>query len=214
MESKGAGGEHLPEYHLRAMYRLDWKVSPPSRLYDAAAFGGISVDPLLVTPLAKVCFMKWAVQHGRVAAYHAYVEDDSFLCTANLMHQVQAPACACNVHYPGMLTCRSFPFASQAKLLIQLNATLTAASLKRASNSSGSTANATATINSKGTSKSSNAASVQSSVPAVRAGYPMYDGFDDSSTFMSREVVTAFAGHYPEPGTATLNHAPHINPNP
>ena len=193
--------------------------------------------------------MKWAVQHGRVAAYHAYVEDDSFLCTANLMHQVQAPACAYNVHYPGMLTaspihhqvhvhsvtpatqqppsnrtcvltfacvhtCRSFPSASQAKLLIQLNATLTAASLKRASNSSGSTANATTTTNSKGTSKSSNAASVQSSVPAVRAGYPMYDGFDDSSTFMSREVVTAFAGHYPEPGTATLNHAPHINPNP
>ena len=32
--------------------------------------------------------MKWAVMHRRAAAYHAYVEDDSFLCTANLLHQV------------------------------------------------------------------------------------------------------------------------------
>ena len=33
MEKNGAGGEKLPEYHLRAMYRLDWKVrGPPARL--------------------------------------------------------------------------------------------------------------------------------------------------------------------------------------
>jgi hypothetical protein len=29
MEKNGAGGEKLPEYHLRAMYRLDWKVRWP-----------------------------------------------------------------------------------------------------------------------------------------------------------------------------------------
>ena len=30
-------------------------------------------------------------------------------------------------------------------------------------------------------------------------GYPMYDGFDDSSTFMSKEVASAFADNYDKP---------------
>ena len=30
-------------------------------------------------------------------------------------------------------------------------------------------------------------------------GYPMYDGFDDSSTFMSKEVAIAFAENYDKP---------------
>ena len=30
-------------------------------------------------------------------------------------------------------------------------------------------------------------------------GYPMYDGFDDSSTFMSKEVAVAFADNYDKP---------------
>ena len=30
-------------------------------------------------------------------------------------------------------------------------------------------------------------------------GYPMYDGFDDSSTFMSKEIALAFADHYDKP---------------
>jgi len=33
-----------------------------------------------------------------------------------------------------------------------------------------------------------------------RTGTPMYDGYDDSSTLMSKEVALAFAKHYPEPG--------------
>ena len=30
-------------------------------------------------------------------------------------------------------------------------------------------------------------------------GYPMYDGFDDSSTFMSKEIALAFAENYDKP---------------
>ena len=30
-------------------------------------------------------------------------------------------------------------------------------------------------------------------------GYPMYDGFDDSSTFMSKEIAIAFADNYDKP---------------
>ena len=30
-------------------------------------------------------------------------------------------------------------------------------------------------------------------------GYPMYDGFDDSSTFMSKEIAIAFAENYDKP---------------
>ena len=86
----------------------------------------------------------------------------------------------------------------QAKLLIQLNATLNAAHGK---GNSGGKGNTTATANASGKGNSSTMASV----PALRAGYPMYDGFDDSSTFMSREIVLAFAKHYPEPGKSTLH---------
>jgi hypothetical protein len=32
----------------------------------------------------------------------------------------------------------------------------------------------------------------------MRLGYEMFDGFDDSSTFMSREVAEVFADHYLE----------------
>ena len=52
---------HLPDYPLRLMYKVDW----------------------------KVCFTKWAVLHDKVALYHVYVEDDSFNCVDNLLHQVQ-----------------------------------------------------------------------------------------------------------------------------
>jgi hypothetical protein len=35
-------------------------------------------------------------------------------------------------------------------------------------------------------------------LPCLRPGYEMFDGFDDSSTFMSREVAEVFADHYLE----------------
>ena len=34
-------------------------------------------------------------------------------------------------------------------------------------------------------------------VPLIRAGTPMFDGFDDSSTFMSGQIAAVFAKHYP-----------------
>ena len=49
---------HLQKYS--AMYKIDW----------------------------KVCFMIWALKMDKMALYHAYIEDDSFLCTENLLHQV------------------------------------------------------------------------------------------------------------------------------
>ena len=90
----------------------------------------------------------------------------------------------------------------QAKLLIQLNATLNSGGGK-----GNTTATATATANASGKGNTSTMASV----PALRAGYPMYDGFDDSSTFMSREIVLAFAEHYPEPGESTLHPRPALS---
>jgi len=34
----------------------------------------------------------------------------------------------------------------------------------------------------------------------IRTGTPMFDGFDDSSTFMSGAIAQAFVSHYPESG--------------
>ena len=99
----------LPEYQLRGMYKIDW----------------------------KVCFTKWALQNHKMAAYHAYVEDDSFTCVDNLLHQLR------------LLTA------------LQRNGT---------------------------------------KVPSIRAGTPMYDGFDDSSTLMSRDIAMVFATLYPSVG--------------
>jgi len=95
----------------------------------------------------------------------------------------------------------------QAKLLIQLNATLNAASQGKG-NSGGGKGNTTATTTNTANASGKGNTSTMASVPALRAGYPMYDGFDDSSTFMSREIVLAFAEHYPEPGESTLHSRP------
>ena len=37
----------------------------------------------------KICFLKWALSAGLIGAYQVFVEDDSFVCTGNLLHQVQ-----------------------------------------------------------------------------------------------------------------------------
>ena len=76
----------------------------------------------------KVCFLKWALQNNRMASYHVFVEDDSFMCTENVLHQCE--------------------------LLLLL---------------------AKQNVNK----------SVEDEMN-IRIGTLMYDGFDDSSTFMSR----------------------------
>ena len=108
-KNKSEPATPMPEYQLRAMYKVDW----------------------------KVCFTKWALQNHKMAAYHAYVEDDSFTCVDNLLHQLS--------------------------LLIDLQ--------------------------NNGT-----------KVPSIRAGTPMWDGFDDSSTLMSRDIAMVFATLYPSAG--------------
>ena len=81
----------------------------------------------------KICFTKWAVQNYPIMPmYHVYVEDDFFVCTENLLHQMT--------------------------LLRNLSPE------KR---------------------------------PPFRTGWPLWDGFDDSSTIMSREIAQVFADHYP-----------------
>jgi hypothetical protein len=60
------------DYQLRKMYKIDW----------------------------KVCFLKWAKKHAAeeslllnttidIAEFHTFVEDDSFVCTGNLIHQME-----------------------------------------------------------------------------------------------------------------------------
>jgi len=48
------------DYHLRRMYKIDW----------------------------KMCFLRWSYEAGIRPMYHTFVEDDSFVCTENLLHQL------------------------------------------------------------------------------------------------------------------------------
>jgi len=54
------GGGGVPYYNLRGLFKIDW----------------------------KVCFAKYALVTGKMAHYHAYVEDDHYLCTENLLYQL------------------------------------------------------------------------------------------------------------------------------
>lgn len=94
-----------PDYFWRRMYKIDW----------------------------KVCFMRYARDNGKMAEFHVFVEDDSFICTENLLHQAS------------MLHNKSAQLGSRH---------------------------------------------------SFRTGTAMFDGFDDSSTFMTRDVALAFANHY------------------
>lgn len=49
-----------PDYQLRRFYKIDW----------------------------KVCFIKWAFSNKKLASYFVFVEDDSFMCTGNLLYQL------------------------------------------------------------------------------------------------------------------------------
>jgi diadenosine tetraphosphatase ApaH/serine/threonine PP2A family protein phosphatase len=97
-----------PDYLWRRLYKIDW----------------------------KVCFTRYARDNQLMAEYHAFVEDDSFVCTENLLHQVSL------LHRRGRTE----------------------------------------------------------RLPVFRTGTAMFDGFDDSSTFMHRDVAVAFANHYGEDG--------------
>ena len=103
------GGGGWPYYQLRGLYKVDW----------------------------KICFTKWAKMNNMMAHYHAYVEDDSYMCTENLIHQ--------------STLLRNLPAENK-------------------------------------------------SLPFRTGATTWSDGFDDSSTFMSKEIAEAFADHYPEPG--------------
>lgn len=83
----------------------------------------------------KSCFSKWALKNDHMAQYHAWVEDDSFVCTEHLLYQMT------------LLAARS-----------------------------------------------------SESRREFRTGHPLYDGFDDSSTLMSRGVAMALAQKWPGPG--------------
>jgi hypothetical protein len=52
--------EDLPDYPLRRRYKIDW----------------------------KVCFMRWIMEHYQKVSYYVFVEDDSFVCTENLIYQM------------------------------------------------------------------------------------------------------------------------------
>lgn len=51
----------IEDYKYRRLYKVDW----------------------------KVCFLKWVKDSAGIEpAYHVFVEDDSFVCMGNLLHQV------------------------------------------------------------------------------------------------------------------------------
>ena len=52
-------GVRIPLYRYRGLYKVDW----------------------------KVCFSRWALVHQKMASYHAYMEDDGFICVKNLLYQ-------------------------------------------------------------------------------------------------------------------------------
>lgn len=59
------GGVTLADYPLRRMYKIDW----------------------------KMCFLKWIKKHKKdgepYPLFHVFVEDDSFVCVGNLLHQFE-----------------------------------------------------------------------------------------------------------------------------
>lgn len=122
----GYVSDEKPDYPIRRLYKIDW----------------------------KYCFMKYSVDtYGldQLPLFHAYVEDDSYNCIDNLLHQTQ------------ILTDMMYPTTTIAP----------SGNLTRKRNPQYS---------------------------PFRGGFSRGDGFDDSSTFMTKEVVEAFHKYYPSPG--------------
>ena len=53
------GTTKIPHYPYRGFYKVDW----------------------------KACFSRWAMVYQKMASYHAYMEDDGFICVKNLLQQ-------------------------------------------------------------------------------------------------------------------------------
>ena len=137
----------------------------------------------------KVCFLQWATQNRAMAAYHAFVEDDSFLCTAHLLHLTTLLK---NLD----LAVKHKPFRTGMSRVAIVNTCdvvqrsewdqwdeMTLLQFSRW------------TFPSAFSPSSYHYSSYFCSSTSV--GFHKLDGFDDSSTFMSREVAEAFANHYP-----------------
>jgi hypothetical protein len=112
-----------PDYPLRILYKIDW----------------------------KICFLKYTYKINKVAKYHIFVEDDSYVCMNHLLYQLQ-------------------------RIEDRVN-----------------------NINRSTTSSSSSSSSTTSSILSVsfRTGTTMYDGFDDSSTIMTKDIALLFMKYYP-----------------
>lgn len=107
----------IGDYKYRRVYKIDW----------------------------KTCFLKYVHTLHSMVPFHVFVEDDSFVCTENLLHQ-----------------CRLLrPYFDQDSKI---------------------------------------STTEHSMALPFRTGTFMFDGFDDSSTFMTREIADIFQQHYPSSG--------------
>lgn len=53
---------YIPDYKYRRMYKIDW----------------------------KVCFLQWSLANNMIhAVFHAFIEDDSFICTNHVLYQAE-----------------------------------------------------------------------------------------------------------------------------
>jgi hypothetical protein len=107
-----------PDYPLRILYKIDW----------------------------KICFLKYTYKINRVAKYHIFVEDDSYVCMNHLLYQLQ-------------------------RIEDRVN-----------------DINQSTKLSSSTTSRLS---------VSFRTGTTMYDGFDDSSTIMTKDIALLFMKYYP-----------------
>lgn len=121
------------DYKFRRVYKVDW----------------------------KVCFLRWSQRNEKVYEYHAFVEDDSFVCVGNLLHQVSLLSSIkpFSPFRTGTPMVSSFSSDGGWNILLKMPSSLTCFSLQT-----------------------------------------QFDGFDDSSTFMSGEVAEIFAKYYPKDG--------------
>ena len=121
-----------PDYPSRRIYKIDW----------------------------KICFLKHVYKIGRVADYHVFVEDDSYVCCDHLLYQVQKIN-------ERLSKIKSYDYHEK--------------------------------INNGSNNVLDNNHDFQYLL-SFRTGTPMYDGFDDSSTIMSKDIAMAFMKHYPGDG--------------
>ena len=213
-----------PDYRYRRLYKIDW----------------------------KVCFMQWALKNGKMAEFNVFVEDDSFMCVENFLHQAvllvgryhgtssnsssnssndksgsdvggeginedwleeQLKQKQDSVEWISLEKreggerseephpSKSYRGSEAGLQANQRDNEATIASTdadsidpRYTSNLDRETDNGAAYNNARSGARSPGAA------PSFRTGYTLFDGFDDSSTIMTKDIAIAFAQHYPEPG--------------